>query len=400
MQYRNRKAGIAAAAVAATLLVGAIPASTAAANPAPQAPASALGKAHAHLQATQPLLKYYGGTNGVGVQVNPTVYLVFWGSQWGTVGHSGSDLTFSNDPVGAAPRVQDFLRGLFGAQDTWSTSTTQYCQGVAKGATTCPSTATFVHHPATTPLAGVWADTGALTPVQATNKQLGQEADRAAVHFGNTTPASNKSAQYVIVSPTQTHPGGFNLPQTGWCAWHDFTRGKDIAVTTPRGNIAFTNLPYQTDAGPNCGQGFVNTPGVLDGWTIVEGHEYGETVTDFWPQAPVGSTNVDIRWLVRADAVVRTATSARGSPRARPAARPTSPCRPGRSRSSRSGATRPTAARAAASSPTPADRHPAPLREASGRLLPRTSPGAGRRPGCPTPSVNARAQQPGEGARG
>jgi hypothetical protein len=259
------------------------------------APANALGQAHAHLAASQALLKYYGGTSGpsvvgkVGVQVTQKVYLIFWGSQWGTPTVSGVNLTFSGDPFSAAPYLQNFMRGLFGSQDTWSTSTTQYCQGIAKKATTCPATAQFVTHPSTTPLAGVWADDTAAAPLQATNKQLGQEADNAAVHFGNT-PTTNASVQYVIVSPTGTHPGGF--PTAGFCAWHDFTGAKDIAALTTAGNIAFTNLPYQNDAGTNCGQGFVNTPGTLDGWSIVEGHEYAETITDFWPQAPIGATNL------------------------------------------------------------------------------------------------------------
>jgi serine protease len=241
-------------------------------------------------------LRYYGGTGTpkVGVQVHPKVYVVFWGTQWGTPSTAGGDVTFpaSGDPANAAPYVQDFLRGLYGGSDTWSTSTTQYCQGIAKGSTTCPATSTFVQHPVTTPLAGVWADQAASAPVQATAQQIGQEADRAAQHFGNLTPSSNSSVQYVIVSPTQTHPDGFNLPTTGWCAWHDFTQAKDIAVKTARGNVAFTNLPYITDATVNCGMGFVNTPGLLDGWSIVEGHEYAETVTDIFPQAPVGATNL------------------------------------------------------------------------------------------------------------
>jgi hypothetical protein len=303
MTHHHRRLAIGGAAIAAGLLVTATPSSpvgATAAAPAPVAPAGALGKAHAHLAASQPLLKYYGGTGGgttvgkVGVQVTQGVYVVFWGSQWGTPTMSGGNLTFGavNDPAQAAPYLQNFLRGLFGSQDSWSTSTTQYCQGIAKSATTCPTTATFVTHPASTPLLGVWADEASLAPVQATNKQLGQEADKAAVHFGNLTPASNKSKQYVIVSPTQTHPGGFNTPTAGWCAWHDFTGGKDTAAHTSVGNLAFTNLPYQSDAGPNCGQGFVNTPGLLDGWSIVAGHEYAETITDFWPQSPIGASNL------------------------------------------------------------------------------------------------------------
>jgi hypothetical protein len=294
-QPQHRRIFAAGVATAAAVLISAMPASSvvagASAGGAP-AGANAIGKAHAHLAAGQPLLKYYGGTKHVGVEVHPTVYLVFWGSQWGTASTSNGNLTFTGDPVSAAPYLQNFLRGLFGTKDKWSTSTTQYCQGVAKGTTKCPAGSTFVNHPGTTPLAGVWADEAAAAPIQATNKQLGQEADAAAVHFGNTTPASNTSTQYVIVSPTQTHPGGFGTPSAGWCAWHDFTGAKDIAAKTGVGNLAFTNLPYQTDQGPNCGQGFVNTPGVLDGWSIVAGHEYAETVTDLWPQAPIGASNL------------------------------------------------------------------------------------------------------------
>lgn len=138
----------------------------------------------------------------------PKVYLVFWGSQWGPATQSGNNLTFSNDPASAAPYVQNFLRGLFGAGDTCSTSTDQYCQGkgVAKGPTTCPPTATFVHHPTKSPLAGVWADGAAAAPVQASDAQLGQEADNAAVHFGNSTPKSNKSAPV----------GASDLTSGGW----------------------------------------------------------------------------------------------------------------------------------------------------------------------------------------
>ncbi len=253
-------------------------------------------KAAAVAATSQPLLKYYGGTPDpkvkVGVQVHPKMYLVFWGAQWGTPTTSGNDLTFTVDPLNAAPYVQDFLRGLYGAQDAWSTSTTQYCEGIRAGATSCSTRSRHVQHPTTSPLAGVWADVASPAPVEATALQLGQEADAAAVHFGNTTPASNQSVQYVIASATQMHPDGFDTPSGLWCAWHDFTGAADIGVHTARGNIAFTNLPYVGDASVNCGQAFVNTPGLLDGFSIVEGHEYAETVSDFFPQAPVGASDL------------------------------------------------------------------------------------------------------------
>src|SRR4051794_25944536 len=104
------------------------------------------GESAAPQAATAANLKYYGGTpdpkKKIGVQVHPKIYLVFWGAQWGTPTQSGNNLTFTIDPLNAAPYVQNFLRGLYGSADTWSTSTTQYCQGITKGATTCPTTAT------------------------------------------------------------------------------------------------------------------------------------------------------------------------------------------------------------------------------------------------------------------
>jgi hypothetical protein len=149
-----------------------------------------------------------------------------------------------------------------------------------------------VQHATSSPLAGVWADTAAPAPVNATAQQLGQEADRAAVHFGNLTAQSNQSVQYVIASATQMHPDNFDTPLGLWCAWHDFTAASDIGVHTARGNVAFTNMPYVGDAGPNCGMSFVNTPGLTDGFTIVEGHEYTETMSDIFPEAPVGASDL------------------------------------------------------------------------------------------------------------
>jgi hypothetical protein len=125
-----------------------------------------------------------------------------------------------------------------------------------------------------------------LVPLYVTCHQLGVEAVKAAAHFGNTTAAANRDAQYLIISPTGTNPD--NWLTQGFCAWHDYNGDSTIsggAVTSPYGDIAFTNLPYITDQGTSCGQDFVKSNGTLDGVTIVEGHEYAETITD---QNPVG----------------------------------------------------------------------------------------------------------------
>ena len=231
---------------------------------------------------------YYGGgvTDGsfthAAVTSGPEkVYLVFYGSQWGTEGSSGGLATFSNDPANAAPYLQNLFLGL-GTGEGWSTVMTQYCDGSAavKGASSCPSNANFIPYPSGgTVLAGVWYDNSAPSPQQATAAQLTQEALNAAAHFGNTTAASNRYVQYVILSPTGTNPDGFNAG-ANFCAWHNYT-------TSSSGDIAYTNMPYVYDAGSSCGENFVNagTTGVDDGFSIVEGHEYAETITDQFPSS-------------------------------------------------------------------------------------------------------------------
>src|SRR5205085_9180438 len=59
-------------------------------------------------------LFYGGGIDNVGVTTgSPQVYVVFWGSQWGTAGTDGQgSVTFSGDPKGMAPYLQAFIKGL------------------------------------------------------------------------------------------------------------------------------------------------------------------------------------------------------------------------------------------------------------------------------------------------
>ena len=218
------------------------------------------------------ILAYGGGIDGIGVTSGtPRVYLVFYGSQWAS----------SGDPNGAAIYLQTLFSDVGTGSELWSGTMTQYCDGssVAKGATSCPSGAAYVGYPFMGSLAGVWFDTANAAPYEATQAQLAAEAVSAAAHFGNTSAASNRYAQYVIASPSGTHPDGFDLG-AGFCAWHDYT-------TSSYGDIAYTNMPYVSDAGTNCGENYVNSGslGTLDGFSIVGGHEYAETLTD---QNPFG----------------------------------------------------------------------------------------------------------------
>jgi hypothetical protein len=234
-------------------------------------------------------LSYGGGIDGIGVTTGAEkVYLVFYGSQWGTQGTNGNgNVTLSGDPSGEAPYLQQLMKGLGTDSELWSGVMTQYCDGVAVGAQSCPASNTeHVAYPGSGVLAGVWVDESTASPSAASGHQLGVEAVSAAAHFGNTTAAANRDAQYVIVSPHGTNPD--NWLTQGFCAWHDYNGDSTLTggpVSSPYGDIAFTNLPYITDAGSSCGQDFVNGNGTLDGVSIVEGHEYAETITD---QNPAG----------------------------------------------------------------------------------------------------------------
>ena len=204
-------------------------------------------------------LTYHGGVAGSGVVTGvDKVYLIYWGSQWN-----------GNDPSVEAAVQQDFFNHVGGS--SWNNSVTQYCQGVATGTVTCGSSGVHATNPSNV-LGGTWFDNGAAAPSQPTQSQLAAEAVKAAAHFGNTTPASNTTVQYVVSTATGNNASGFG---TQYCAWHSSTG-------SAYGNIAYTNMPYMTDAGASCGANF-NGLGANAGITIVGGHEFAETETDIFP---------------------------------------------------------------------------------------------------------------------
>ncbi|MGH8122850.1 MAG: PKD domain-containing protein [Rudaea sp.] len=273
-------------------------------------------------RAASKTLAYGGGIDGIGVTSGtPKIYLVVYGSQWGTIGMDvNGNTTLSNDAGGAVPYLQNVFKGVGTNGELWSGVMTQYCDGaVATNATTCPSSGvTHVGYPTGGAFAGIWYDNSAASPTQATALQLGQEAVKAAAHFGNTTAASNRYAQYVILSPSGTHPDGFG-PTGQFCAWHDYN--KDVGATSSYGDIAFTNMPYVLDLGASCGQNFVNAgaAGNLDGFSIVNGHEYAETITDQnpaggWTNHSSGQENADeCAWISSGQGASANVTMATGT---------------------------------------------------------------------------------------
>jgi serine protease len=243
-------------------------------------------------------LYFGGGTGGVGVLSGQgKVYLVFYGSQWGTqTTDANGNMKFSNDSAGAAGAAQQMFKGIGTNGELWSADLTQWCDGsgISSGASVCPSSGvTFVPYQQNI-FAGAWYDNSAASPASATGNQLGAEAVKAAAHFGNTTAASNRYAYYIILSPHGTNPDNYQSTTSGYCAWHDYTGDSSLtggAVSSPYGPLAFSNQPYNMDVGASCGVGFVNTPGTLDGYTMTLGHEWHEMMSDQFPAGGWTATN-------------------------------------------------------------------------------------------------------------
>ncbi len=202
-------------------------------------------------------LYFHGGA--VGVETGPDkVYLVFWGSQWN-----------NNDPSGEGTIEQNFFNGVGGS--SWNNSVTQYCEGVPSGTYFCNGAGTAATNPNGV-LAGVWYDNAVAAPNHPRQGQLAKEAISAAGHFGNTSQGPNTQSQYVVLTAHGYNSSGFG---SQYCAWHSST-------SSTYGTIAYTNMPYITDAGASCGANF-NGLGPKAGITIVGGHEFGETETDIYP---------------------------------------------------------------------------------------------------------------------
>lgn len=199
---------------------------------------------------TLPLL-YNGGP----VQTAPKIYLTFWGNAWNTIG----------DPTHEKSYYTNFISGAGGSN--WLSTVSQYMQSNGQHAGNAPGS-----------YVGSWTDAANAIPnLNRSNygTYLGQEAARAAAHFKDYSV----NASYVILLPHAVKVyqfAGNSSSYSAYCAWHG-------SASSSGRTIAYTNFPYQSDAGASCGAGSVNSPGTLDGVSIVGGHEQAETETDPQP---------------------------------------------------------------------------------------------------------------------
>jgi serine protease len=257
--FRRLRNSVGVLAAGVTAIIGTSMAGTASALPEP---AQTAAHTHPHIMPMKTgnatpaissgVLDYHNGPT----QHASSVYLVYYGSQW------------NSDPNGVKPYLQNLFNGLGTSSDSWSRVTSQYTDTSGLG----PSFSG-------PELRGTWADNTFAAPTNPTASQLSSEANRAASHFG----VSGTNVQIVVLSPSGTHPDGF--PSAGFCAWHDWN-----------GTVTYTNMPYVLDAGSSCGANSVRGP--LDGFSIVEGHEYSETLSDprlnaYW-DTQTGEENADL----------------------------------------------------------------------------------------------------------
>ncbi|MGC1379766.1 MAG: hypothetical protein WA814_01940 [Candidatus Baltobacteraceae bacterium] len=195
------------------------------------------------------LLQYYGGP----VLVNPKTYLILWGyKKYG-------------DADKVAKLLKSYLKKMGGSGH--NNIYTQYYETVS-------SNNVYITNPKKQ-FGGAWDDETNAVPNNPTDAQVAQEALNGVAHFGAYDP----NGSYVVATPHGHSSSGFG---TQWCAYH--------SVAYSGGNqVSYTNLPYMPDAGGSCGANFTSPPsdesGTDEGVTIVEGHEYGESVTDPIPGA-------------------------------------------------------------------------------------------------------------------
>ena len=235
-------------------------------------------------------LVYHGGhagTGAIGVETRPAVYLVYWGAEWAT----GFTTPDSNGTLYTSATLQHYVNTLFAniGGSAWAGVQTQYCRNVPVGTTSCKGIAgaQYVTNPPGQ-LKGVWTDS---TPVPSDIVTLGlaenlvddpiaMEAMRASAHF-----KYNALATYIILTPPRTIGTG----QPVYCGYHTQTTSVDGLGNPYRlqyAFIPFLNMDWPGLGDGGCGMHFVNATsdsfghGIFDGYSIVDGHEYSEAVTD------------------------------------------------------------------------------------------------------------------------
>jgi hypothetical protein len=193
---------------------------------------------------TPPLL-YKGGK---GVQHNPEVYLILWGSNWSKTG-----LVLSGQLI-------KMYKSLSGSK--YQGILTQYFDSSGRVGTTLKVIS--------------FTDTAVTAPTSVTKAGLQEEVD-STIKANNW--ANNSNSQFVVIpAPGATYATGFN---SGFCGYHGVTE-KDKAIYTFVANA--TEEPFKNCAGYDKGKNGNNVT------SMVASHEYSESATDPNPVSPTWVT--------------------------------------------------------------------------------------------------------------
>jgi len=245
-------------------------------------------------------LIYHGGNVGdgaIGVEQNPSVYLIWWGPQW----KEGFTTPDTDGKLYSSKTLQTYLASFFQnvGGSGWANIQTQYCAYALAGSMNCNGAGGFVTNPKGQ-LKGVWTDpTPVPSPITAygmaenlVDDPIASAAVRGMQHFGY-----KRDATYIVLTP----PGPIATGQPVYCGYHTQTTSVDGLGNAHRIQYAFipwlnTNYPGLGEDG--CGMHNVNKGsstafgnGIFDGWSIVTGHEYSEAVTD-----PDNFTSIQDGW--------------------------------------------------------------------------------------------------------
>jgi hypothetical protein len=180
------------------------------------------------------------------VLVAPKAYLILWGYQK------------YHDPDKVAKLLESYLTNVGGSLH--NNIYTQYY--MISGSQT-----TYITNP-TDQLGGVWDDETDSVPNSPSDAQVAAEALNGVAKFGY-----DPNGSYIVATPHRHSSPGFG----NFCGYHSSTSYESQYVS-------YTNLPYMPDGGHNCGANQISPPsderGVDEGVTIIQAHEYGESITD------------------------------------------------------------------------------------------------------------------------
>jgi hypothetical protein len=193
------------------------------------------------------LLTYHGGP----VLTEPKAYIILWGyKKYG-------------DPDKVAKLLKSYCKVQGGSGHT--NIYTQYYETIS-------GVSTYISNPKDQ-CGGIWDDETDAVAQYPTDAQVAAEALAGVQTFGY-----DPNGSYVVATPNGRSTQGFG---TQWCGYHSAAYNGQL--------VAYTNLSYMPNAGSACGANAIPPPkdesGADEGVTIVEGSQYGASITDPEPGA-------------------------------------------------------------------------------------------------------------------